>query len=163
MIQIPTKIRGLFLGIVAVLAVSEVQAERETTPEELLAMPLFDSSSKPGANGDVDPVEAIFGPDARTRGRHVDHGAHLGMHSTCIELYNAVSQLLAVSEPSREDAMDNPLNSLFMAAGSVVPAAYLLVALPAVVGLAEDRHVDHTRESIARLRGFLAAKHCFVR
>ena len=110
----------------------------------------------------LDPVEAILGPDARTRGRHLDHGENLGMHSTCIELYNAVTQLQTVAEPTRPDAMDNPVNTLVMAAGSIVPAAYLLVAIPAVVGLAEDRHVDRTRESIARLRGFAPNTVSFV-
>lgn len=169
MTQLSTPIRALLLGVLAIVGVSEVQAERAATPEDLLEMPIFDASTAPGSNAQldppdsVDPIEAILGPDARTRGRRIDHGENLGMHSTCIELYNAVSQLQTVAEPTRPDAMDNPVNTLVMAAGSIVPAAYLLVAIPAVVGLAEDRHVDRTRESIARLRGFLAAKHCFVR
>ena len=166
MTQLSIPIRALLLGVLAIVGVSEVQAERAATPEDLLEMPIFDASTAPGSNAQLaplDPVEAILGPDARTRGRRIDHGEDLGMHSTCIELYNAVTQLQTVAEPTRPDAMDNPVNTLVMAAGSIVPAAYLLVAIPAVVGLAEDRHVDRTRESIARLRGFLAAKHCFVR
>ena len=166
MTQLSIPIRALLLGVLAIVGVSEVRAERAATPEDLLAMPIFDASTTPGSNAQLDhldPVEAILGPDARTRGRRIDHGENLGMHSTCIELYNAVTQLQTVAEPTRPDAMDNPVNTLVMAAGSIVPAAYLLVAIPAVVGLAEDRHVDRTRESIARLRGFLAAKHCFVR